>query len=430
MAVALVLYQLIGCLAAVIGIPYLVLLRPREARERLGFQIHAAQPGCVWVHAASLGEFEAAWPLLRTWGEEGRASRLLVSCTNAVARSRIAQRLPEGARVCLAPLDLWPCVRRALRQQSPSCLVFVETELWPAWILAAARCGIPMAVVSARLSDRTFPRYRRLRPLLRPLLRRLQVIGCRTERDRAHWIAIGAPEDRCVVWGNTKYEVAEPARRLPPRRTHERFVLVAGSVRRGEEKILDLLQSIPMDEIRLLVVPRHLRDVPFWENTCLRQQIACRRLSLAGLDPTGSAVPLLQVLRQRNAALPAVILVDRVGVLRDCYRLADAAFVGGTWVPIGGHNLFEPAREGVPVLFGPSIGGVRDAAEALKASGGGVEVRDSRELVAVVTRLREAADRQAEMGAAARRAAEALAGGVARTVSGLRALGIPPGDAA
>jgi 3-deoxy-D-manno-octulosonic-acid transferase len=416
------LYQVAAGIAVGLGSVYLVLFRLNEIRERLGGRRGRGPGKVTWVHAASLGEFEAAWPVIQAAGWADHPERLLVSCTNASARARLGQRLPAGARARIAPLDFWPCVDHALASEEPVALLFFETEIWPAWILAAARRKIPIAIVSARLSDRSFPRYRALKRSLRDLLSHVSAIGCRSEEDRRRWIEIGAPAERCHPWGNTKYDAGEP----PVHRPHDpsdRFVFVAGSVRPGEEGVLDVAAAIPRDGIRLVIAPRHLAAVPRWEEACFRRGLDCRRTGIAGLDVQSEFTGGQRALRDAGRSLPTVLIVDQIGHLRAFYRVADAAFVGGTWVPIGGHNLFEPAREGIPVFFGPAISGVRDAAEALLATGGGMQVDDPQALSLAVQHLRADAEERRRMGRHARLAAESLAGGVGRTVEGLKAAG-------
>ncbi|MBM3286104.1 MAG: hypothetical protein FJY88_01955 [Candidatus Eisenbacteria bacterium] len=422
--IAFIVYQAIAALGALIGILYLAIRRPGEIGERLGLGPRRARGG-VWIHAASLGEFEAALPLLGPQGLASEPDGILLSCTNATARERIRARLPAGARVRLAPIDLLPCVAGALARERPRLLLFLETEIWPAWILAAAKRGIPMALASGRLSDRSLPRYRLLRGALRPVLSRFKVIGCRTEEDRRRWIAIGAPPDRCRVWGNTKYALGTaPSRpRRGARAARERRLLVGGSLRRGEESILDLLDGGRERRWRLLLAPRHLSSLDRWEDCLLRRGVPAARLSLAGIDPAGSPEGA-QALLRRDDRLPPVLLLDRMGLLQPSYRIADAAFVGGTWVPIGGHNLFEAAREGIPVFFGPSTAGVRDAAEALTATGGGRCVEGPHELAAALDALDRDPGGFDSMGEAALRAAVSLCGGAERTLRGLAAAGL------
>ena len=149
---------------------------------------------------------------------------------------------------------------------------------------------------------------------------------------------------------------------------------------------------------------------------------------ILGLDTETPSDRLVHSLRREATGLPDVILVDRIGILKRLYRIADAAFVGGTWVPVGGHNLFEPAREGIPVFFGGSIEGVRDAAEVLVETGGGQCTPDVTALGSAIKGLRTEDGLQERMGEAAYRAAESLAGSVERTWAGLRERGFPPGE--
>ncbi len=425
MQLGLLLYQIAAIPAGIIAVVFLVIFRGSEARERLGGGAGVTGRGRIWIHAASLGEFEAARPLITAWSPGGDGSRILLSCTNAIARKRFLERVPSGARVRLAPLDLWPIVARALARERPSHLIFLETEIWPAWIFAAAARGIPIAIVSARISTRSLGRYRALRLFLRPFLERIHVFGCRTEEDRSRWIAIGAPSERCEVWGNTKYD-AGPAPGPRTGRADAPFILVAGSIRLGEERVLDAFLRLRegRHDVRLLLAPRHMREVPGWETECLRRGLASRRLTIAGIDPSGgSGESLESALRSGADGVPPVLIVDRIGVLTRLYRVADAAFVGGTWIPLGGHNLFEPAREGIPVFFGSSIEGVRDVAEALLASGGGMTVVDPEALAGALARLLGDPDARLRMGEAARRTAESLSGARGRTLEGLRAAG-------
>jgi 3-deoxy-D-manno-octulosonic-acid transferase len=434
-ALAIMVYQVLALPIVGVAILYILLFRRDEASERFGGRTAgnaSPPPGTIWIHAASLGEYEAARPLVDAVTRSGNADRLLVSCTNSIARRRFLESVPFGARVRIAPLDFWPFVARGIAIEKPSELIFLETEIWPAWIVAAFVRSVPVAIVSARISRRSFGRYRLLRPLLRPVLGRVRVIGCRTEEDRRRWIEIGAPAERCHVWGNTKYDAgrARPdLGSLPPDGSLP-FVWIAGSVRRGEEGILQAFHRIQRDakrSIRLILVPRHIRDVGGWEDACIQMKIACRRLSLAGLD-TGPPIPpaadnLRTAIRSTEPNMAPVIIVDRVGVLARLYAVADAAFVGGTWIPLGGHSLFEPAREGIPVLFGESTEGVRDIAEALVGSGGGFQVVDPEALARRIMHLMGDPDALAQAGRAARRTAESVASARDRTYHGLRQAG-------
>ena len=237
-----------------------------------------------------------------------------------------------------------------------------------------------------------------MRFFLKPLLRPVVAIGCRTEEDRRRWIAIGAPPDACHAWGNTKYALDGTEAISGSADPRAAFVLVAGSVRPGEEALLEVLSSFEPGRLRLVVVPRHLREMGDWEEACFRRG---HRLPSpqSGRDRSRRAPRSAAcVLRERGDELPSALLVDRIGVLRVLYAAADAAFVGGTWIPLGGHNLFEPAREGVPVFFGPSISGVRDAADAIETCDGGACVDGPVQLAAEIRDLMGNAERLRSQG--------------------------------
>jgi 3-deoxy-D-manno-octulosonic-acid transferase len=420
----LVAYQALVALLLLVTLPWWALFRMREIVERSGGGAAPPAPGTFWVHAASLGEYEAAAPIVEAWAARWGAERLLVTCTNAAARQRLLARLPRGARARIAPLDFWPFVERSLARERPACLLFVETEVWPAWIAAASRRGVRIGIVNGRVSNRTLPRYRRLRALLGPILGKLRVIGCRTEEDRSRWISIGAPAERCAVWGNTKY-VAAPAPESPIRGAGEAVVVAAGSMRPGEEAILELPSLFPPGSIQLVLAPRHMKDLPAWEKAALERGLVTRRWGHVGM-PADAATPALR--RALRSRVPSgILLVDRLGILRSIYRASDAAFVGGSWVPRGGHNLYEPAREGCPVFFGPSHASFGDVAAELERTGGGACARDVRELAARLAPLVDATPASSRMGHAAWQASQALSGAAARSLAGLGAAGFPAG---
>jgi 3-deoxy-D-manno-octulosonic-acid transferase len=427
--VLLVLYQLIATGALIIGAPFLALRAIRHLREmteRLGGTPRTGPVPVrpLWMHAASLGELES---LRAVWEspDRGPAGPLLLTVLSVSARRRAPEVTPAGTRVCFAPLDLWCAVIPFLRRQRPRALVLVETELWPMTLAACFARRIPVVLVSGRLSARKWRRTRLLRPLLRPLLRRLDGCAAQSDDDAARLSALGAVD--IEIAGNLKYRLAEDPQ--PSDSADGRFVFVAGSVRLGEESVLEVAR---LPGVLAVIAPRHLREREQWVSACRAGGIRCVSRRSAELQvpsaeslraPAGRAslrAALESVLAGGTGGEPAILLVDLHGELGTWYAVADAAFVGGTLVPIGGHNLFEPARCGVPVSFGPHTGGVEDAAQSLLRSGGGARVRDGAELTSWVARLRDDRDaaRQASLGAAA--AARSLAGGVERTLDFLQ----------
>jgi 3-deoxy-D-manno-octulosonic-acid transferase len=465
----LLLYQILGSLAFVLALPYLVirsLRHPQEMRERLGWSAPAFRGGTrpLWLHAASLGELEAIRGLLQDPHHSLHAPVLLTVLSVSARRKavKLADELkdrfiePEGAdaagaadpakqeilSVMFAPVDLWFAVLPFLCRARPRGLLLVETELWPFTLSACRGRRIPTALISGRLSPRKWGTTRRLRPLLSPLLRCFDGVAAQTEADGERFRALGARRIR--VTGNLKYYLASgrTERRVEatdvttggPSGGKERtngFLFVAGSIRLGEEGVIRVAE---VADLFFILAPRHLREREHWLRACQDAGCAVVARSTVSLE-----VPSVDALRddsvrarfrrtlqswwpeQTGAGRP-VLLLDVHGELGAWFAAGDAAFVGGTLVPVGGHNLFEPAREGVPLAFGPHTSGVLELAEPLLRHGGGFLVRDADELCSWIARMAGDAGARARAGSSALAAAREVGGSVDRTWGFLEAL--------
>lgn len=365
-----------------------------------------------WFHAASAGEVAGLAPVLEALHLKGGPA-LVVTTTTRSGREA-ARGLASVAWAQLAPLDGWPFVARFMKALSPRRLVLAETELWPTTLILAGRAGLLPSLVNARLTPRSLSRYRLVAWLLAPALNALAVVAAQTEEDAAAFASLGVPSDRIKVTGSAKYD----AQRAPAAGEAARArvaalgwgrdpLFVAGSTHPFEEEMvlaafLSARRGAP--GLRLVLAPRHLE----------RAADAFDLLSHAGLEPA----------RWSGPPQPgrSVLLLDEMGVLPSFYALARAAFVGGTLVRVGGHNLLEPASAGVPVLFGPHTGHIERPAAMLAApGGGGRRVSDVDELSA---RLAEfAADEGAarKAGEEALGTAESLRGASARILEALHA---------
>ena len=333
-------------------------------RQRLGL-VPPPGEGRVWVHGSSVGEALAALRLVESLRAVGRA--VFASASTPTGRQVLRGAMPELPSA-LAPLDHPWCVATALRRVEPQLLALVETELWPAWIAAAKRRGLPVVVVSGRLSDRSFPRYQRVRRLLAPTLRRLDAVGARTDLDATRFVELGVPESRVQVTGDLKLEPPEGVATLATdlvRALSEVPVIVAGSTHPGEEALVHgALQSAEREglDAALVVAPRHL------------QRAASLERELRGLGRVVRRRSRLDGVPLRSGE---VLLLDTLGELSAVYAAAAVAFVGGTLAPVGGHNLIEPIFAGCPVVFGPNVQSVRVHAELAAASGAGTRVEDA-----------------------------------------------------
>jgi 3-deoxy-D-manno-octulosonic-acid transferase len=363
-----------AALAALLGAPLALVglaVRPawREGwRERLGAAPRVDR-GAVWVHGASVGEALAALPLHDALRARGLAT--LASTTTVTGRAVLRARRRD-LPVALAPLDHPWCTARALDRARPRALVLVETELWPSWTAAAARRGIAVVAVSARLSDRSYPRYRRLAFALRPTLRRLAAVGARSAEDAERFVALGVAAGRVTVTGDLKLEPP----REPPRPAGDlaalladRPLFVAGSTHAGEEAAaLAALAALEGADAgaALVLAPRHPERFDEVERLI---RDAGRRLHRRTRLAAGARLGAGEVL-----------LLDTLGELAAAYGFARVSFVGGSLAARGGHNVLEPVVAGSPVLFGPHTDNARAGAELVLAAGAGDRVADAPQL--------------------------------------------------
>jgi len=413
----------LGAVAAAPLIAALLAARPRWREgfgERLGARADGGAPeraGAVWIHGASVGEIVAAQRLADRLAARGIPVQ--TSTTTTTGRA-VARRLRSERPCRLAPLDHPWTVSRALARIGPRALVLVETELWPCWIAGAARRGIPVAVVSGRISARSYPRYRRALPVFAPTLGRIVAVGARSDEDAERFVALGVPATRVRVTGDLKLEPGDATPALDPvlaATLDGPPLLVAGSTHPGEEEAaLAALAAAERagERAALVLAPRHperFGDV----------DILVRR--------AGRALQRRSALPGRPLAAGEVLLLDSLGELAAVYARARLAFVGGTLAPVGGHNVLEPAQAGRPVAFGPSTQDARAAAELLLEVDAATLVADAGALAEVfVAALRDPAGADAR-GAAGRRALEAHRGSAERSaalVAGLLSAGESP----
>nr|WP_246325304.1 glycosyltransferase N-terminal domain-containing protein [Dissulfurirhabdus thermomarina] len=406
-------------------LPAAPLLRARAGRTPRGFLagrlgLEAGEPlrPDLWIHAVSVGEVAVAEAVVAALDRRGGGLDIVVSCGTPAGWDRARDRLGGRCRVVGYPLDFPQVVARALRRLRPRVYAAVEAELWPNLLLSVRRSGARTVLLNGRISARSYPAYRRIRSLTRPLLQGFDRVCAISGRHAERLQALGAPPDRVVVTGNAKFEglLDRPdpgaAAAVRSRLGVEGAVpvWVAGSLRKGEEgPALDAFCRLRgrWPGLVLCLVPRHLERV----GRCHR---AARRRGLEAVD--WSRLP---------GKTAPVVVVDEIGPLFDLYGTARVAFVGGSLAPKGGQNLMEPAAWGCPVVYGPHTENFEDARAALDAAGGGMEVRDAGTLAAAVDRLLADPGRRDEMGRRARAALEGLAAGAAERQADvlLRALG-------
>ena len=380
-------------------------------RERMGRLVRPG--GCdAWVHSASLGEAVAASALVRELRRLEPEARLQLTATTRGGRERLSAL---GLPAALAPLDTPQAVARFFHGVRPERLFLIETELWPHWLMRAARERMPVAVVSARLSERSVRHYRGLGSGMRNLVADLAGVLCQSEDDQQRWLSIGARPERTTVVGNLKSDgLPMPATDRAAERERlgldrDRPLFVLGNVRPGEVRLLVRAWREQAVELRrrwqVVAVPRHPRAL---------RQLQAEAIA-AGLTAMNAASPT-----------DAWRWDARLGVLSDWYRAADLAFVGGSLAPYGGHNPLEPAACGAAVMMGPHDASQREAVRALDRAGGIWRVPDARALSGALEALLGHDELRASRAAAALRVAASERGSAARAVQRLRELSLWP----
>jgi 3-deoxy-D-manno-octulosonic-acid transferase len=392
---------------------------------------------CVWVHAVSVGEVN----LLATLLGELRAAHpdwQFVISTTSRAGYELARRKYADFTVFYCPLDFSWAVRAAMRRVRPTLLVLAELELWPNLVAAAKEQGARVAIINGRLSDHSFPGYRRIRPLVTRVLQQIDLIAAQNDESAARFRALGAPTERVHVTGSLKYDGAQTNRgnskttalRDLAGIAEEDIVFLAGSTQEPEEQFaVDIFRRLAPrhPRLRLIVVPRHPERFDAVAKLLDASGLPWRRRSqpsdarVAGAEacrrPSGSGVS-----QSFDPSDPRILLVDTVGELGAWWGAAQIAFVGGSFGSRGGQNMIEPAAYGAAVSFGPNTWNFRDIVAALLAADAAVVVQDAQELEAFVRRCLEEPSYASELGGRAQQLVRSQLGATARTVELLEGL--------
>lgn len=386
-----------------------------EIREQL------SQGDWIWVHAVSLGEVNAVRPLLAELRARLRGHKILVSTVTDTGQAR-AKELPEVDGTIYLPLDVGFFLHRLLVFFSPRILIITETELWPRLVYSAQAKGVPVCLVNGRISDRSYPRYRRARFLAAATFRRMSLIGMQSEEDTRRAGELGAPPESLRTMGNLKFDsmnVVESVsaeecavmRRAWGIEDGERVIL-GGSTWPGEEAaLLDAYGSLHRSfaGLRLMIAPRHIERLP--EVEALIRERDYSFLTRTGRRHTSD-----------RKDIPCILLLDTTGELARTYALAEIAFVGKSLMATGGQNPLEPAAQGVAVCFGPHMENFRSIAPSLVEGGAACRVKEVEDLEPTLRALLDDPKRTAAMRARAREIVEVGAGAAARTAEHLVAL--------
>ncbi|HEB71612.1 MAG TPA: 3-deoxy-D-manno-octulosonic acid transferase [Nitrospirae bacterium] len=345
--------------------------------QKLGFFLPRQTNPVIWIHAVSVGEAMAAIGLAKEIVSSAPGMRVMFSTTTPTGQAVAQKELSPDVNVFYFPYDFPGSAKRAIRAVNPKVLALVDTEMWPNIIRACVNNGGKVALINGRVSDRSFPRYRRFSWIFRFVLKNISLFLMQSEIDGERIVEMGADPVRVEIAGNIKFDrlsgnISEDERARLRRSLGigpNEKVLFLGSVHKGEEAaigaVLKVRESRP--ELRLVIAPRRIDDIEWIKSA----------LDGSGLEPVRKSGMGQAKTEQDKNIVP---VIDTFGELAKLYSVADIAFVGGSFIKHGGQNPLEPAAIGVPVLFGPHMSNFREASLALVTAGGAFTVDDEKEM--------------------------------------------------
>lgn len=426
-------YSCLTLIVLVLGLPYFAWQAFRHKkyvanlRQRLGYlpiSFNVDAEDSIWLHAVSVGEAKTARALTGALKTLYPSLRLFVSTTTLAGQQVARHEIPDADGVFYFPIDVGFIVRRTLELVRPKLFIVMETEIWPNVLRACRRNGVRTVIANGRISERSYPRYRFIRPLFRHVLDHVDRFCVQSQESADRLVNLGADRTRILVTGNLKFDALSGAtgpgqEYVVPRVVRffkvpdDRPVIIAGSTMAGEEiQVLRAFERARVQAPRALLViaPRHAERFAEVEQAARDEGFRTVRRTSLVID---------------EEPVADVVVLDTIGELADLYRLATIVFVGGSLVPTGGHNILEPAQFGKPVLFGPFMHNFKEITEAFLEARGGVQVRDERELDVAFRELLADPARRAALGDAGRTIVDANRGARERTLAVIREL-LPP----
>jgi 3-deoxy-D-manno-octulosonic-acid transferase len=362
----------------------------------------------IWVHAVSVGEVMAAHPLIRELKKKYPERKLILSTVTVTGNYTARRRVPEADAVFFFPFDYPWIVRRVIRGINPLVVLVAETELWPNFFRELKKAGIPSAVINGRISLKSHKNYLRFKNFFSKVFCYVDLFCMQSDSDALRIREIGASLEKVIVTGNLKFDLRIPVTQsLPDVIRPGRQVITAGSTHRGEEAVLleifaQLRDKYP--ELVLILAPRHPERFDEVNGLVNKAGYECQRRT------------------RLKGTVKDVLLLDTIGELRVFYSLCDIAFVGGSLVKVGGHNLLEPAAMKKPVIFSCYMFNFKEISEALMSAGGGVMVKDKNELYTQLDKLLSDKELAKRMGERAFRVIEANSGAATKTIDAISRL--------
>ena len=384
----------------------------RRWRERYGFPQITPTPGGIWLHAVSVGEFQAAIPLVKALQEKYPQRCITITTMTPTGSERVVDVFGDSVHHCYLPYDYPYAVKRFLRRVKPDLALIVETEIWPNLFHQTEACGAPIIMASARLSPNSVSGYLRIPgpSLVKQTLQKVALIGAQGPTDVKRFRVLGAPAEKVEAIGNIKFDVAFDPELLNQGAAlrmgwgERRPVFVAGSTHDGEEEaVLSAFDTLRErhPHMLLVLVPRHPQR--FLTVAAALQKRNYRFVTRSSGEPCTAGTQ--------------IFLIDTLGELTLFYAAADVAFVGGSLVDVGGHNLLEPAMLGVPVLAGPQLANCEDIAQLMLERDALTIVQGSHDLASNVATLFDDATLRAEAGDRGRQMVAENRGAVSRLLS-------------
>jgi 3-deoxy-D-manno-octulosonic-acid transferase len=390
------LYNIILTFILIFFAPYFLLRSLVEKRfrkelaERMGFFRNLPVKKSLWVHAASVGEVFCSIPLLKRMKVEFPHCGIVLTTMTRTGNEAAKNSIPEANCVLFFPIDHPLTVRRVIKRIQPSLLLIAETELWPNLLQSCGKNKVPIILFNGRISERSFRRYHLFKFFFKECLKYISLFLMQTEEDQNRIIEIGASPEKTKVAGNLKFDqtfpsftqemVVEMSKLL--RLQGKEIILIAGSTHSGEEEILiglfkELRKFDP--HLVLLLAPRHLERLEEVERILKKESISWMRRTSLSMDQNR--------LPQELKEPPKVILLDTMGELMSLYRLGTVVFIGGSLVPVGGHNPIEPLFFKKCVLFGPHMFNFLEISQSLLEAGGAIQVEREEDLFFQLKRL-------------------------------------------
>ena len=343
-------------------------------RERFALYNKKFPKGVIWFHAVSVGEAEALFPLVRQIQKQHPDAKLLITTTTLTGSARVKAVMRETVTHVYLPYDVPDAVNRFMHCFKPKLAVIMETEIWPNLFVYCGKNDIPLYIINARLSEKSSRSYQKIPSLVHPALAQVNLIATQTQDDANRFIAIGAESEKVKTLGNIKFDVEIPQSTIEQGLQIKadlfggRFVWLIASTHKDEEAIfLEIYKEIKkkIPELLLVIVPRHPERFANVKKLCEQHQLGV----------------VMRTAGDRVYTETDVYLVDTMGELKMLYATADVAFVGGSMVPRGGHNILEAAAVGVPVMFGPNMFNFKEIARGVLSRDAAIQCQNKDDIV-------------------------------------------------